>query len=66
MGAYGGVGDLAILDGDVEIDTDEDTLALEVEVLDGELVGDGHGGDYRRQTERRGPRVSTSVLYHGI
>lgn len=35
-----GVGDLAglLVLGDVEVNTDEDTLALEVDVLDGELV----------------------------
>ena len=41
---YGGVSDLALLHGDIEVDADEDALALEVEVGDGELVGDGHGG----------------------
>lgn len=35
---YGGVGDLAILHRDIEVDTDEDSLALEVEVCDGELA----------------------------
>lgn len=28
---------------DVEVDTDEDPLTLELDVLDGELVGEGHG-----------------------
>lgn len=39
------VRDLAVLHGDIEVDTDEDTLALEVEVSDGELVRNGHGAD---------------------
>ena len=33
--------DLAVLDGHVEVDADQDALALRVEVADGELV---HGG----------------------
>lgn len=40
---YGGVRDLAILHGDIEVDTDENTLALEVKVSDGKLVGERHG-----------------------
>ena len=35
---YGGVGDLAISHGDIEVDADKDALALEVEVGDGEFV----------------------------
>lgn len=35
---YGGVSDLAILHGNIEVDADEDALALEVEVCDREFV----------------------------
>jgi len=34
----GGIGDLSVLDGDVEVDTYQDTLVLEVDVSDGEFV----------------------------
>lgn len=37
-----GVSDLAIGHGDIEVDADEDALALEVEVGDGELLGERH------------------------
>src|SRR6266567_1725433 len=36
----GVVGDDGILEGDVEVHADEDTLALEIEIVDGELVHD--------------------------
>lgn len=54
---YSGVRDLAILHGDIEVDTDEDTLALEVKICDSELVGEGHGVDGRGWLleEREGP-----------
>ena len=42
--AYRRVCDFSILDGYVEIDADENFFALEIEVSDGEFVGDGHGG----------------------
>ena len=45
------VGDLAVLEGDVEIDADEDAFARRVGVADGELV---HGG-VLRGADRRGP-----------
>ena len=41
--AYRRVCDFAILDGHVEIDADKNFFALEVEVCNGELVGDRHG-----------------------
>ena len=37
------VRDLSILHRDIEIDTNEDFFALEVEVCDGEFVGERHG-----------------------
>ena len=40
---HGRVSDLAFRHGDIEVHTDEDTLALEVKVGDGELVRNGHG-----------------------
>ena len=43
MKSYRRVGDLAILHGDIEVHADEDALALEVEVGDGELVRERHG-----------------------
>lgn len=36
------VSDLGAIERDVEVDSDEDSLALEVEVLDGEFVGERH------------------------
>ena len=36
----GVVGDDGILERDVEVHADEDTLALEIEIVDGELVHD--------------------------
>lgn len=48
---YGRVGDLAVLDGDIEVDADEDALSLEVEIGDREFVGERHGrwkDDWRR------------------
>lgn len=36
------VGDLGSVKGDVEVDTDENLLARELNVLDGELVGERH------------------------
>ena len=35
---YGRVCDLSVRHGDIEIHTDQDTLALEIKVCDGELV----------------------------
>ena len=49
------VGDLAVRERDVEVDADEDALARDVGVADGELVHDGG----RRSVRRRragGPR----------
>lgn len=43
MLAYGGVGNLVILDGNVEVNANENALPFEIEVLDGELVGERHG-----------------------
>lgn len=37
-----GVGDLVAVKGDVEVNANEDALALEVDVLDRELVGERH------------------------
>jgi len=34
---------LVLVEGDVEVDADQNPLVVEVNVLDGELVGDGHG-----------------------
>jgi len=42
---YRRVCDFAVLDGYVEIDADEDSFVLEIEVCDGEFVGDGHDGE---------------------
>lgn len=36
---YGGVGDLAVLNRDIEIYADKYALILEVEIGDGQLVG---------------------------
>jgi hypothetical protein len=41
---YGRVGDFAVLDGDIEIDADENALSGKVEVSDGEFVRERHGG----------------------
>src|SRR5207245_10994144 len=41
----GVVSDNGILEGDVEVHADEDTLALEIEIVDGGLVHDLRGGD---------------------
>ena len=35
--------DFAVLDGYIEIDANEDFFALEIEVCDGEFVGNRHG-----------------------
>ena len=40
---HGRVSDLAFRHGDIKVHTDEDALALEVKVGDGELVRNGHG-----------------------
>ena len=42
-GTHCRVCDLALLHGDIEVDANEDALALEVKVGDGELVRNGHG-----------------------
>src|SRR6266702_183403 len=42
----GVVGDDGILEGDVEVHADEDTLALEIEIVDGELVHDLRSGEW--------------------
>ena len=58
------VGDLAVLERDVEVDADEDTLAGRVEVANGELV---HGAGPIRPGRRRagGPRRSRSGRRRG-
>lgn len=38
MFTHGRVRDLSLLHGNIEVDPDKDTLALEVEVSDGELL----------------------------
>jgi hypothetical protein len=43
MMAHCWVGDFAVRHGDIEVDTNENAFAGEVEIGDGELVGDGHG-----------------------
>lgn len=42
MNTYSRVRDLPILHGDIEVHTDEDTLALEVQVSDGEFGRERH------------------------
>ena len=42
-GTHCRVCDLALLHGDIEVDTNEDALALEVEVCDCEFLGKRHG-----------------------
>jgi hypothetical protein len=39
---YCRVGNFTILDGDVEINTDKDTLALELDVCDRDFLGERH------------------------
>ena len=51
---YRRVSDLAILHRDIEVDADEDALVLEVEVGDGELVGERHGGCMRERCPAQG------------
>lgn len=41
---YCRVGDLAVLNWDVEVNAHKDALATEVEIGDGEFVGERHGG----------------------
>ena len=48
---YGGVSDLAIGHGDIEVHTYEDALALEVEVGDRELLGERHVYDEGKKGE---------------
>jgi hypothetical protein len=42
--ANGGIGDSAILHGNIEVHADENSLILEVKVSDGKLVRERHGG----------------------
>lgn len=62
---HGRVGDLALLNGNVEVDANEDTLALEVEVCNGELVGEGHGGGRKGYGKGR-EGMEDSFICHGI
>jgi hypothetical protein len=41
---YSGICDFTFLDGNVEVNTNKNTLSFEIEVSDSELVGEGHGG----------------------
>ena len=49
--AHRRVCDFAVLDGHIEIDADEDLFTAEIEVCDGQLVGNRHGGE--EMTSRR-------------
>ena len=48
---HGRVSDLAFRHGDIEVHTDEDALALEVEVGDRELLGERHVYDEGKKGE---------------
>ncbi len=44
MGTYGRICYLALLDGNIEVDTNENAFPSEREVSNGELVREGHDG----------------------
>jgi len=39
---YSRIGDVAILDRNVEVDTNQDTLSCKIEISDGKLAGERH------------------------
>jgi hypothetical protein len=43
LDAYGGIRDLAILHGDVEVDPDQHSFSFKINIGDRQLVRDGHG-----------------------
>jgi hypothetical protein len=66
--AHRGIRDLAVLLRDVEVDANEDALALEIEVGDRELVRERHGGGREvrwPQTEYRRPAPVRSLPHLG-
>jgi len=64
-----GVGDLVTVEGDVEVDANEDALALEVDVLDRELVGQRHvesGAGKLAANGYEGDRSGKRTGYHRV